>query len=121
MHSEQAQKLEAQGKYKEAEKLYIAIKQPNMAIAMYKKAGQYENMMRLIRQYHPEHAQDVYARLAKELEENGRLREAEQHYVDAGEWKSAVNMYKQAEQWEDAYRVPLDFGDRLEAASVVCL
>lgn len=42
--------------------------------------------------------------LAKELEEQGRYREAEQHYIEAKEWKSAVGMYRAVEQWEDAFR-----------------
>lgn len=51
------------------------------------------------------HVQETHKHLASDLEEKGQLREAEQHYMDAGEWKSAVNMYRAAEQWEDAYRV----------------
>lgn len=102
---QQAENLEKQGKYREAEKLYVAINQPNKAIAMYKQAGQTEQMMRLVKQHHGEHVQDTHAHLAKEMEESGRLREAEQNYIAAGEWKSAVNMYRNAEQWEDAYRV----------------
>ena len=43
--------------------------------------------------------------VAKDLEEKGRYKEAERYYVEAREWKSAVNMYRQADQWEDAYRV----------------
>lgn len=105
MYFQQAEKLEKQGKYREAEKLYIAINQPNRAIAMYKQAGQPEQMMRLVKLYHGEHVQDTHAHLAKEMEEAGRFREAEINYISAGEWKSAVNMYRNAEQWEDAYRV----------------
>ena len=52
--------------------------------------------------------QDVQAKLAKELEDSGKLREAEKHYVEAGEWKSAMQMYQGMEMWDDAYRVNLD-------------
>uniref|UniRef100_A0A914XG62 Anaphase-promoting complex subunit 4-like WD40 domain-containing protein n=1 Tax=Plectus sambesii TaxID=2011161 RepID=A0A914XG62_9BILA len=105
MYLRQAAELEESGRFKEAEELYVAVGQPNKAIAMYKKADQHEPMMRLVRRFHGEHVQETHKHLASDLEEKGQLREAEQHYMDAGEWKSAVNMYRAAEQWEDAYRI----------------
>jgi len=48
---------------------------------------------------------DTHVKLAKELQESGKFRDAENHYIQAGEWKSAVNMYHNAEMWDDAYRV----------------
>lgn len=35
----------------------------------------------------------------------GNYRSAEQHYVEAGDWKSAVHMYRGVDLWEDAHRV----------------
>ncbi len=32
--------------------------------------------------------------LAQELEQEGNHRSAEKHYVEAGDWKSAVHMYR---------------------------
>ncbi len=32
--------------------------------------------------------------LAQELEQEGNHRAAEKHYVEAGDWKSAVHMYR---------------------------
>lgn len=55
MYMRQAEQLETSGRLKEAEQLYISIGQPNKAIAMYKKADQYEPMMRLVQLYHGEH------------------------------------------------------------------
>lgn len=45
MFIEQAEVLENNGKYRDAEKLYISIDAADLAIAMYKKAEQYENMV----------------------------------------------------------------------------
>lgn len=47
---------------------------------------------------------DTHIHLAKELENENSLRRAEHHYSEGGEWKSAVNMYRQREMWEEAYR-----------------
>ena len=48
MYIGQAQELEEQGRFKEAEKLYISVSEPDLAISMYKKQRQYESMMRLV-------------------------------------------------------------------------
>ena len=44
MYVNQAQLLEEEGKFKEAEKLYISVKEPDLAITMYKKQRQYEQV-----------------------------------------------------------------------------
>lgn len=44
----QAETMQGKGKLKEAEKLYCAAKLPNLAISMYKAAGNYDDVMRLV-------------------------------------------------------------------------
>lgn len=46
MFVKQAQTLESNGKYREAEKLYLSIDAVDLAIAMYKRAEQYDNMVK---------------------------------------------------------------------------
>lgn len=41
----------------------------------------------------------------QELEAESRLSEAEYHFMEAGEWKAAVHMYRVADMWEEALRV----------------
>lgn len=41
----------------------------------------------------------------QELEGEGQLRKAELHYVEAGDWKAAVHMFRAGNLWDDAYRV----------------
>ena len=36
---------------------------------------------------------------------DNNYRQAEYHYLEAKDWKSAVNMYRGNDNWEDAYRV----------------
>lgn len=49
-----AQKQEELGKYKEAERLYITVDEPDMAITMHKKVSRYDDMMKLVERFHPD-------------------------------------------------------------------
>uniref|UniRef100_A0A2K5S7U6 Intraflagellar transport protein 172 homolog n=1 Tax=Cebus imitator TaxID=2715852 RepID=A0A2K5S7U6_CEBIM len=101
----QAQEMEKQGKYREAERLYVTVEEPDLAITMYKKHKLYDDMIRLVGKHHPDLLSDTHLHLGKELEAEGRLQEAEYHYLEAQEWKATVNMYRASGLWEEAYRV----------------
>ncbi|XP_071532014.1 intraflagellar transport protein 172 homolog [Panulirus ornatus] len=105
MYVSQAQLLESQGKFKEAEKLYISVHEPDLAITMYKKQRQFDQMMRLVKEYHSDLVQSTHLHLAGQLEQESNYHDAEKHYIAAGDWKAAVNMYRSVDMWEDAYRV----------------
>ena len=110
LYINQAQKLESQGRLAEAEKLYITVKEKDLAINMYKKHRRYDDMIRLVQEYRPELVKETHQFLAQTLEMDGSLREAEHHYVEAQEWHSAVNMYRSNELWDDAIRVSKFYG-----------
>uniref|UniRef100_A0A8C9HWM4 Intraflagellar transport protein 172 homolog n=1 Tax=Piliocolobus tephrosceles TaxID=591936 RepID=A0A8C9HWM4_9PRIM len=101
----QAQEMEKQGKYREAERLYVTVEEPDLAIIMYKKHKLYDDVIRLVGKHHPDLLSDTHLHLGKELEAEGRLQEAEYHYLEAQEWKATVNMYRASGLWEEAYRV----------------
>ncbi|XP_055482913.1 intraflagellar transport protein 172 homolog isoform X1 [Psammomys obesus] len=101
----QAQEMEKQGKYREAERLYVTVEEPDLAITMFKKHKLYDDMIRLVGKHHPDLLSDTHLHLGKELEAEGRLQEAEYHYLEAQEWKATVNMYRTSGLWEEAYRV----------------
>jgi intraflagellar transport protein 172 len=105
LYINQAQKLEAQGKFREAEKLYLTVKERDLAINMYKKHRRFEDMIRLVQEYRPDLLKETHQFLAQTLEMEGSLREAEHHYVEAQEWHSAVNMYRSNDLWDDAIRI----------------
>lgn len=44
MYAEQAALLQQQGKFREAEKLFVSIDQPDAAISMYKQQKQYDQV-----------------------------------------------------------------------------
>lgn len=93
------------GKHKESERIYITIGQPDMAINMYKNIKNYENLIRLVTQYHRDQLLETHMFLAKELEAEGRIRQAEYHFIEGKDWKSAVAMYCKHNVYEEAYRV----------------
>ena len=39
------------------------------------------------------------------MEGESQLRQAEHHFLEAKDWKAAVNMYRNNDMWEEAYRV----------------
>ncbi|XP_043931402.1 intraflagellar transport protein 172 homolog isoform X2 [Protopterus annectens] len=110
LYISQAQEMEKQGKYKEAERLYATMDEPDLAITMYKKHKMYDDMIRLVAKYHKDLLPDTHIHLAKELEGESRFQEAEYHYLEAKEWKAAVNMYRMNDMWEEAYRVAKGHG-----------
>ena len=45
--------------------------------------------------------------ILQELENEGNWRQAEIYYVEAGDWKAGVNMYRAQDMWDEAHRVSL--------------
>lgn len=105
LYISQAKELEAKGLFKDAERLYIAITEPDLAITMYKNHRQYDQMIRLVTAHHKDLLGDTHLYLAKTLESEGDFRQSEHHYVEAGDYKSAINMYCANNLFEEAYRV----------------
>ncbi|XP_017022793.1 intraflagellar transport protein 172 homolog [Drosophila kikkawai] len=97
--------LEEQGKYRDAEKVLIAVNEPDLAIAMYKRRELYDSMIRLVERHHKDLLDSTHLHLARQLESRGKLKNAEMHFVASGDWKSAVHMYCSSGRWEDGYRV----------------
>jgi hypothetical protein len=48
MYVAHAKSLEEQGKFRDAEKLYLFVSEPDMAISMYKKQHQYDQVSQLL-------------------------------------------------------------------------
>lgn len=65
MYASIAKSLESEGKYKEAEKIYLTCDDADSAISMYKNANQFNAMIRLVKQFHPDLLKDTQIHLAK--------------------------------------------------------
>ncbi|XP_037837544.1 intraflagellar transport protein 172 homolog [Kryptolebias marmoratus] len=110
LYVSRAQELERDGKFKEAERLFSTVKQPDLAITMYKKNRMFDDVIRLVAKHHPDLLSETHLHLVQELEAESRFSEAEYHFMEAGDWKAAVHMYRVHDMWEDAYRVAKSHG-----------
>jgi intraflagellar transport protein 172 len=102
-----AKQLIQEGNLKDAERLYLLFKDVETAISMYKSQKRYQDMLRLVSAHHPDLVKETQLTIAKALESEGSWKQAEQFYVEAKDWKAAVNMYCLNDLFEDAFRVCL--------------
>ncbi|XP_031768664.2 intraflagellar transport protein 172 homolog [Galleria mellonella] len=100
-----AQQLRRDGHLRRAEQIYIGLGEPDEAISMYKDASQYEAMLRLVAAHRSSLLEATRRHVAQALHASGDLRAAENYYIQADDWKSAIQMYRSAGQWEGAERV----------------
>ena len=77
--------------------------------------------MRLVEKFHPDLLSTTHLHLAQQMENQGKYRSAEVHYLAVEEWKSAVNMYRTLSMWEEAYRVAKQNGGPAAANQVAFL
>ena len=63
----QAHRLESSGKLKEAERLYVMVHEPDLAINMYKKNRRYDDMIRLVTSYRKDLLTETHLHLAQQL------------------------------------------------------
>ena len=92
-----------------AEKIYLAIKKPELAIEMYTNCNETENVVRLSSQYGADKSQ--LAQMAAQAERDGNLQAAESCYIRAGQWEKALFMYRQEKKWPDAMRIAKQHGN----------
>ncbi|CAK9199445.1 unnamed protein product [Sphagnum troendelagicum] len=110
IYLQQAKDLDTHGHYKDAEKLYIKAQEHDLAIDMYRKAHLFNHMIRLIANHRQDLLFETHIHLAQQLESEGSLWDAEQHYLVVQDWKNVVKMYSANGLWEDAMRVAKMFG-----------
>ena len=110
LYISQAKEMENKGNFKDAEKLYLTIGEPDIAINMYKSRKHYDQMVRLVSTYHKDLLGETHLFLGKTLESEGNFRQAEHHYIEGKDWKAAINMYCANNSYEEAYRVAKSHG-----------
>uniref|UniRef100_A0A7S2Q9T2 Intraflagellar transport protein n=1 Tax=Zooxanthella nutricula TaxID=1333877 RepID=A0A7S2Q9T2_9DINO len=114
-----AQGLEQQGKLVEAEQMYLMVNDFDLAINMYKKREEYEQMLRLVAKYRKELLNDTYKHIAEQYQLKGNLKKAEHYFVEAKMWTSAMSMYRSLEKWEEAKHVAKIHGGKASFEKVV--
>lgn len=116
---DQAKLLENKGDYAAAERIYLKVNEVKHAIAMYQKARDFSSTIRLVASYMPEHLLQFHLSLAAQFQAEGNFRMAEQHCINAKDWKRAVDMYRALNMWDDAVRVAKVHGGAEEAKGVI--
>ncbi|KAL0208530.1 hypothetical protein P9112_011117 [Eukaryota sp. TZLM1-RC] len=102
LYVEHANNLVVAGKLAEAEKLYIAINQVDLAIEMYRVHHQFDSMIRLVKIYRKDLLNETYIAIGQKLESMSDIEGAIKHYLEAKQWKLAVATLKVNKQWEKA-------------------
>lgn len=86
LYVQEARKFEGEGDYKNAERMYLAANEPDLAINIYRKARQYDHMIRLVTKYRKDLLKETHQHLAHQLESESNLKQAEHHYIEGGAW-----------------------------------
>jgi len=79
--------------------MYLIVEEYDLAIAMYKKCQQYDNMIRLVSKYRANLLKETHLAVAQKLHKDANFKTAEHHYISAGAWRAAVEMYKSQSLW----------------------
>ena len=61
---------------------------------------------------------ETHVQLGQQLQAEGALKEAEGHYVEGGDWKGAVQMYRLAGMWDSSLRLAKTHGGPLATKQV---
>jgi intraflagellar transport protein 172 len=118
LYIKEAQIFEREGRYKDAERMYITANEPDLAINMYKNAKLYDHMIRLVGKHRKDLLKDTHIHLAQECETDGNHKQAEHHYIEGGQWSGAVDMYTVHEMWDDAIRVAKAHGSQKDIENI---
>lgn len=105
MFTEYAQSFQTNQDYEMAEKIFIEIQMPEQAIKMYKGIQKWNKMLKLFSIYRPESLKNAHLLIGKKLEEDEQLGQAEKHYIEAGKWSAAVDMYEKRHCFEECVRI----------------
>jgi intraflagellar transport protein 172 len=101
---EAARKMEKKAQTRAtAELIYCAVSRSDLAIEMYRQAGDTQAVLRLSQAHGGDKTQ--LATMAKQAESEGDLATAERCYVRAEQWEQALFMYEHEKRWADALRV----------------
>ena len=129
-----AEHFETTGDYEQAEKYYIDGGRAKDAVEMYNKAARWADaykasycrlknrsvlknaILQLAVEFlGADQTHEMYLKKAEELEQSGRLKEAEQLYLSFGEPARAIAMYKDANRTEEMMKLVEKYhGDRVE-------
>jgi len=68
LYIDEAKKFEQEGRLKDAERMYLTANEPDLAINMYKKAEQFDHMIRLVHKCRPDVLKETHQHLGQTME-----------------------------------------------------
>jgi hypothetical protein len=74
--------------------LYYDVGSVDAAVEMYRRQKMWREMVRVVSEKKPDLTRQANLEAAEALEKEGRLRDAERHYMDGLDYSAAVKMYK---------------------------
>ena len=92
--------------YAEAEKYYLKAQIPKDAVAMYTRCNMWEHAHNVAKVHmSDQQISDLYVNQARQLELQGKFKEAEQLYRKIQDPDLAIHMYKKAKKYDDMIRL----------------
>lgn len=92
VYYKQAQKLEDEKRFKEAEEMYIKSGKPKEAINMYEFQKEWNHAMRIAKRYDGSAVQDILINQAKWHLDRKELNEAESCFLQSKNYDAAINI-----------------------------
>lgn len=83
LFTQHAKRLASEELLGQAERVFLMIGQADLAITMYKRAKNYDAMVRLVAQFRRDLLQKTHAHLARQLEKESDFVRAERHFIEA--------------------------------------
>jgi hypothetical protein len=111
MYTKIASIKEQEGNLQDAENIYLTMNEPKWAVNMHKKHRQFRKMIDLVTKFFPDQLEETHAYIGNQLKSSGVLKEAEHHFIKAGEAGQAVVMYREKDMLEDALRIATQHGN----------
>jgi len=111
MYTKIASIKEQEGNLDDAENIYLTMNEPKWAVNMHKKHRQFKKMIDLVTKYFPDQLEETHAYIGNQLKSSGDMKEAERHFIKAGEGNQAVLMYHEKGMLEDALRIATQHGN----------
>lgn len=111
MYTKIASIKEQEGNLDDAENIYLTMNEPKWAVNMHKKHRQFRKMIDLVMNFFPDQVEETHMYIGNQLKSSGELKEAEYHFIKAGEGSQAVLMYHEKGMLDDALRVATQYGN----------
>ncbi len=118
IYVEQASLMEKGGRFKIAESLLMEVNEYEKIINMFLKHRHFQKAIEVASKCSPSRLEETNKSIAKCLENEGNLFEAEKYYRASGDWSLVTEMYRKNNLWNEAIRSANNSGDLNERQKI---